>query len=276
MERTGQTPWARIMAPLIGAASDNAVLAAAMEVARPFAAIVSGIYTPADIADLAPWMGEGFMGGIQVAAVESLKEAAAEGEAAARAACLACGRPGVEFVALASPVATALSMEARLSDVVVFDDEAASGRGPLAEAFQEIVAGEQRPTLVARPGLNVSGTIAVAWDGGKEASRAARTALPLLQQAGRVVVLAACDLTSRSFDPARLAEFLGARGAKAEVRLLPGKGEAAGLLVEAAKEVGADLLVAGAFGHPRLREFIFGGTTRSLLMADGPSLFLSH
>ena len=37
-----------------------------------------------------------------------------------------------------------------------------------------------------------------------------------------------------------------------------------------------DILVAGAFGHPRLQEFIFGGTTRSLLNTDGPSLFLSH
>jgi nucleotide-binding universal stress UspA family protein len=43
-----------------------------------------------------------------------------------------------------------------------------------------------------------------------------------------------------------------------------------------ARDVGADILVAGAFGHPRLQEFIFGGTTRSLLNTDGPSLFLSH
>jgi nucleotide-binding universal stress UspA family protein len=48
------------------------------------------------------------------------------------------------------------------------------------------------------------------------------------------------------------------------------------LLLGAAKEVGANLLVAGAFGHPRLQEFIFGGTTRTLLNSDGPSLFLSH
>jgi nucleotide-binding universal stress UspA family protein len=167
-------------------------------------------------------------------------------------------------------------MESRLSDVVVFDDEAARGRGPLAEAFQEIVAGEQRPTVVARAGLKADGVIAVAWDGGKEATRAARTALPLLQKAERVVVLSAKELTSRAFEPQRLADFYAARGVEAEVQLLPGKGEAAALVLEAARELGANLLVAGAFGHTRLREFIFGGTTRSLLAADGPSLFLSH
>ena len=38
----------------------------------------------------------------------------------------------------------------------------------------------------------------------------------------------------------------------------------------------AELMIAGAFGHPRLQEFVFGGATRSFLHADGPSLFLSH
>ena len=53
-------------------------------------------------------------------------------------------------------------------------------------------------------------------------------------------------------------------------------GDAAQLLLGAAQRVSADILVAGAFGHPRLQEYIFGGTTRTLLNNDGPSLFLSH
>ena len=47
-------------------------------------------------------------------------------------------------------------------------------------------------------------------------------------------------------------------------------------ILHAAANAGADILVAGAFGHPRLQEFIFGGTTRTLLNSDSPSLFLSH
>jgi nucleotide-binding universal stress UspA family protein len=47
--------------------------------------------------------------------------------------------------------------------------------------------------------------------------------------------------------------------------------------LKSAKALQANLLVAGAFGHPRLQEYIFGGTTRAFLNAtDGPSLFLSH
>ena len=269
--------WARIMAPVAGGDADAGVLAAAALLAAPFEAEVAAVYAPADVADLMPWMGEGFMGGVQVTAVQSLKEAAAEGEAAARATQAALDYPRKTFTTLSSPVWSALSMEGRLSDVVVFDDATARGRGPLAESFQQIVAGEQRPTLVARPGLSANGCIAVAWDGGKEASRAARTALPLLQKAARVVILAQPATASRYFDPARLQAFLAERGVTAQVQTLSEQGDAAPNLMKAAKGVGANLLVAGAFGHPRLQEFIFGGATRTFLnAADAPSLFLSN
>jgi nucleotide-binding universal stress UspA family protein len=98
----------------------------------------------------------------------------------------------------------------------------------------------------------------------------------LLEKASRVVLLAAPKASSRHFDPERLQAYYAARGVKAEIEVLGEKGEAAGLLLGAVKRAGASLLVAGAFGHPRLQEFIFGGTTRSLLAADQPSLFLSH
>jgi nucleotide-binding universal stress UspA family protein len=272
------TSWARIMAPMAGGDVDAGVLTAAAILAEPFGAEVAGVYAPADVADLMPWMGEGFMGGVQVTAVQSLKEAAAEGEAAARTSLAALDYPHKTFTALASPVWSALSMEGRLSDVVVFDDTASRGRGPLGESFQQIVADEQRPTLVARPGLNVTGgVVAVAWDGGKEASRAARTALPLLQKAAKVVILAAPAASARYFDPARLQAFFALRGVTAQIEGLTQAGDPAPVLIAAAKSVGASLLVAGAFGHPRLQEFIFGGTTRSFLnAADAPSLFLSH
>jgi nucleotide-binding universal stress UspA family protein len=268
--------WARIMAPLAGGTHDVDLLKAAAALAAPFKAEVAAVHAPADIADLMPWMGEGFMGGVQITAMDSLKEAAAEGERAARTAVAACGYANTSFVSLESPVWAGLSMEGRLSDVVLFDTEAARGRGPLAEAFQQIVADEQRPTIVARPGLKADGTVVIAWDGGKEASRAARTAQPLLEKARRVVILAAPAASSRNFDPARLQAFFAARGVKAEVETISEGGDAAHLLLDAAKRLSADLLVAGAFGHPRLQEYIFGGTTRTLLNNDGPSLFLSH
>ena len=82
--------WARIMAPLSGGEGDRAAIAAAVMLAEPFGAEVAGIYTPADVADVMPWMGEGFLGGVQTTALESLREAAQVGERAARSAMEAC------------------------------------------------------------------------------------------------------------------------------------------------------------------------------------------
>ena len=268
--------WARIMAPLAGAKADRELLTSAAELAKAFEAELACIHAPADMADLMPWMGEGFMGGVQVTALESLKEAALEGAGAVNALAAEIGYSRTRIISLDSPVWAGLAMEGRLSDVIVFDSIAARGKGPLAEAFQQLVADEQRPIVVARPGMRVGGVALVAWDGSKEASRAMRTALPLLQKASSVIVAGAPGASSRNFDLGRLVEFLSARGVTATSLTLPGTGDAAGLLLGTAREVGADFLVAGAFGHPRLQEFIFGGTTRSLLNGDGPSLFLSH
>jgi nucleotide-binding universal stress UspA family protein len=271
------TRWERVLAPVAGGDADGPVLEAAAKLAGPFGAEVAAVYAPADVAELLPWMGEGFMGGLQVTAIETLSEAAAAGERAARATLDALAYERKSFTALVSPVWSALSMEGRLSDVVVFDDASAKGRGPLAVSFQQIVADEQRPTLVARPGLDPAACVAVAWDGGKEASRAARTALPMLEKAARVVILAAPAASSKAFDPERLRAFFAARGIKSEIDTLSGGGDAAASLLKAAKGAGAGVLVAGAFGHPRLQEFIFGGATRTFLnAADAPSLFLSH
>lgn len=268
--------WARIMVPLAGTPNDRGVVQSAAKLAGAFQAELACVHAPADMADLMPWMGEGFMGGVQVTALESLKEAAQEGAKACGKVAAEVAYPNTRVISLESPVWAGLAMEGRLSDVIVFDDVSARGRGPLAEAFQQLVADEQRPTLVARADFKVDGVAVVAWDGGKEASRAMRTALPLLQKAASVVVVGAPGASSREFDLDRLVGFLSARGVKATTKVLEGSGDAGHLLLNAARDTGANLLVAGAFGHPRLQEFIFGGTTRTLLNSDGPSLFLSH
>ena len=65
--------WARIMAPLSGGEGDKRVVAAAGLVAEAFGAELVGVHAPADVADLIPWMGDGFMGGVQATAVESIR-----------------------------------------------------------------------------------------------------------------------------------------------------------------------------------------------------------
>lgn len=269
--------WVRILAPLTGAAADAATLSAAAALAAPFGAEVEAAFAPADAADLTPWMGEGFMGGVQVTAFESLRQAAAEGEKAARGhfEALAYGRKS--FITLESPVWSSLDMEARLADVVVFGHDPARGRGPLVESFQRILMEEQRPVYLNRGQPDPSGLAAVAWDGGKEATRAARMAIPWLQKCAEVVIFTAPAATPRAFDAARLVDFFAAREIKARIETLSQGGDPGPLLLQATRSAGAKLLVAGAFGHPRFQQFIFGGTTRTLMHEENaPSLFLSH
>jgi len=268
--------WVRIMAPLCGAEADRHVVAAGAALAEPFGAELAFVHAPPDVSDLIPWMGDGFMGGVQASAVDAIREAAAEGAKSAQALAESCPYARKTFRTLASPVWASLALQARLSDVIVFDDSSAKGKGPLAEIFQQMVADEQRPTLVVRPSLAVGGPVAVAWDGGKEASRALRTAIPLLERASRVTIISAPEAAPRKFDPADLEAYLAARGVASEIRMIEGGGDAAPRLLKTALEVGANLLVAGAFGHPRLQEFVFGGATRTFLSAAAPSLFLSH
>jgi nucleotide-binding universal stress UspA family protein len=269
--------WTRILTPLTGAPADAVALDAAAALAAPFGAEVAAVFAPADAADLMPWMGEGLMGGVQMAALESMKEAAAEGERLARGRFEALSYGQKRFSVLTSPVWSCLCMEARLADVVVFGPDPARGRGPLVEAFQQVLMEERRPVFVVRDMPDPSRPVAVAWDGGKEASRAARAAAPWLLKAPEAVVLAAPAATPRTFEPSRLVEYLAGRGAKVRLEQISGTGEAAPLLLESARGLGAAMLVAGAFGHPRFQQFIFGGATRTLMQADGPpSLFLSH
>jgi nucleotide-binding universal stress UspA family protein len=220
-------------------------------------------------------MSDGMVGGVEVAAIEAVRSAAHEGEMVARRHFEACNAASKSFTTLVSPVMPKLDLEARLADVVVFDQASACGRSRLGQAFQDLLAGEQRPIVVTKGPLPPSRTVLVAWNGGKEASRAARTALPLLQKAARVVVITAEEARTRDIDPQRMADFLAARGVAAEARRCE-KGEAAHVILTQAADVGADLIVSGAFGHARLREYVLGGATRSLLNASGPALFLSH
>ena len=269
--------WARVMAPLSGAPGDQETLAAARALAEPFGAELAAVFAPADAAELMPWMGEGFMGGVQVAALDSLKQAALEAERHARTRFDTIAYPTASFLTLGSPVAIELAMEARLSDVVVFGPETPRGRGPLFESFQQVLMEERRPVFVARSVPSLGDTVAVAWDGGREATRSARVAAPWLSKATRVVILAAPQATPRNFDPGRMKDLFAQRGVTAEVETVTQTGEPGPLLLAACKANGAKLLVAGAFGHPRFQQFVFGGTTRHLMQAEaGPSLFLTH
>ncbi len=121
----------------------------------------------------------------------------------------------------------------------------------------------------------------VAWNGTRESARAVFDALPLLKAAGRtdliVIDAPSSDDQSDTTAGADIAEALARHGVKVTVHNLRSNGLPIPAVIENhVVESGAGLLVMGAYSHSRLREFIFGGTTRTLLNSMPSLTLMAH
>ena len=144
-----------------------------------------------------------------------------------------------------------------------------------------LVLSAGRPVLFAADDLAAlkGERIVVAWKDCRESRRAVVDAMPFLRNAEEVTVFNAAEegtLVARD-SAADVVRFLMKHGVKARSRLLEGDGGSVGdsIIVEADR-VGADLIVAGGYGHSRFREWAFGGATRSLLKSGSFHRLLSN
>ena len=185
--------------------------------------------------------------------------------------------------AMAMP-AEFIALEARSADLVIVGQEPARAQAGLYRAADPgdvlMVAG--RPVLVVPPGARSlqADNVLIAWKDSREARRAVCDALPLLAKAKNVKLLevaAEGDLESAAARVARVASFLERHGIKAQADV-PTRRERsdADELIRFAEQHRADLIVAGGYGHARLREWVFGGVTRDLLKRSPKCCLLSH
>lgn len=160
---------------------------------------------------------------------------------------------------------------------------------PVGEYFDQwyaesIIFGSGHPTVVipqARQGTRAFSlnTIVVAWDFSRPASRAVADALPILKKARQVVVVTVTNEkvidTKRS--GAELAKHLARHGVEVVLEAVDAAGRGIGdVLRSCIASRNADLLVMGAYGHSRVRDFILGGATKSMLAQPPLPIFLSH
>jgi nucleotide-binding universal stress UspA family protein len=178
-------------------------------------------------------------------------------------------------------VAHCVAHRARLVDWVI----AAVGTDSLLNdraVAEHLLFQSARPVIVVP--ANWSGTwackrVLVAWDFSRNAARALSDALPLLQTAKEVRLVAfgddkAFDNTTNSAD---VIQALARRGVTAQFQQAErGSARIGEALASAADAADADLLVMGAFGHSRFREFILGGATRHLLHNPALPTLMSH
>jgi len=273
----------RILVALQGGEADDKPIETALKLAPAYGADVRGLFVEPDPASYMLWTWPGAAAAsVVTTAIDAVKQeaekAAADAEARFNAAAGDAGRDGHSFKRITdSPSDSA--QQARLVRLLVACPQAAAGRGPLADFTAACLIDEACPIFVPRNGAVAPSRIAIAWDGSKEAAKAAFAADPLISKECQVTILSSdrnLDYQDRAAAaPNRLANWLHARGVSADVRHLDGSGAVGDQLLEAAAD--SDLLVAGAYGHSRIAQFIFGGVTRRLLAAvDGPSLLMAH
>ncbi len=186
--------------------------------------------------------------------------------------------------------ADAFALHARYADLSIAPSPGlyADGSSPDALAhLEQVIRGalfeSGRPLLLA-PSTGFPdgrfGVALVAWDGRKEAARAIRDALPLLQQAETVEVCTVetlfSDGTETDGASRGAAAWLAAHGVVASANTLSRSFGVAGAVQERAREIGAEVLVMGGYGHSRLSEAIFGGVTETLLREARTPIFMSH
>ena len=175
-------------------------------------------------------------------------------------------------------VSGSLAAAARIHDCSLFVlDPKGRGHIELAEA---VLFGSGGPVLICPP-HDAPGhlfSVAVAWDGSRAAARTVRDSLPILSRARSVTILTVDDdklIAHTSIDGLR--EFLSYHGIEAAHFNRPREDKPVGDALQGfALELGSDLLVMGAYGHSRLREFALGGATSSALHAPLLPIFMSH
>ena len=162
-----------------------------------------------------------------------------------------------------------LAAQARAADLLVIGrqsrDEWSDQRFAVDPGDVALQAG--RPILVTPPQVSFLSArrILIAWKDTREARRAVRDALPWLTAAEEVVLVAVGESANRA-DVPDIEEYLALHGVKARTVLQARRAASvADELIQTAEREGADLIVSGAYGHSRTREWILGGVTRDLL-----------
>lgn len=149
---------------------------------------------------------------------------------------------------------------------------------------EAIIFGSGRPTLVIPPPRKRADTftldtVLIAWDFSRPASRAVADALPILKRAKRVTVITI--INEKAIDTQRsgaeLAKYLARHGVEVVLDTVDAEGRTIGdVLRSCVASRRADLLVMGAYGHSRVRDFILGGATKSIIAQPPLPVFLSH
>ena len=178
------------------------------------------------------------------------------------------------------------SVHGRYADLLIISqaDVNAPNASAAMDDIQSVIFAAGRPLLlvpytgkIKTLGKNVF----VAWNASREATRAVTDALPLLQRADKVTVMVVrprADARAHGEIPgADIAAYLARHEVKVDVMAEEGEGIDVGeLMLSRVADLGSDLIVMGAYSHSRLRQWILGGATRTMLESMTVPVLMSH
>ena len=170
---------------------------------------------------------------------------------------------------------------ARYTDLVIMGQASPSKPSPHAVAIENhVIMGCARPVLmVPRNGIQgeIGNRALVAWNGSREAVRAVNDAMPLLERSKHVTVLTIdAGRDDRDIPGADICHYLARHGVNAEAASVKKTASTTETLLGYAKDNSASLVVMGAYGHSRLREFVLGGATYNMLQHADVPVLMSH
>lgn len=184
-----------------------------------------------------------------------------------------------------APEASSVVRHGHGHDLIVLGQPTPSHRGArqARSLLEEVVLNASRPALVipcAGDVETIGRTVLVAWNGSREAARAAADAMPLLISARTVHLIEFRRSVQREGAaeaglPAA-AEWLRRHGVHVQSRVETGADDVGGALMSRAADCDADLVVMGAYGHARWTERLLGGATRSVLDQMAVPVLMSH
>ncbi|AOH87055.1 hypothetical protein AWL63_22965 (plasmid) [Sphingomonas panacis] len=180
-------------------------------------------------------------------------------------------------------IADYIGEEARSADLLI---TARDRGGSLLDKTRNVDMGDLviragRPVLLVPTGATSlkPERVMVAWKDSREARRAVLDALPLLEMASHVTVVEIAsedDMTEAGKRIADVVGWLKRHGIPAEPLVARSTGNDATAIETIARQQSAGVIVAGAYGHSRLREWVLGGVTADLLLAADRCAMLSH
>jgi nucleotide-binding universal stress UspA family protein len=210
----------------------------------------------------------------------SLQAAAKEAGAAVQETPTLGDAPTASFREVVGNFADQVTLAARLSDLVIFGALKEGDRPGLTEAFEATLLETGRPVLLsaqAAPTSFCKKKVSVAWNDSVASAHAVTASLPFLKCAESVEILMVTRGKDEPIGCSEVCAYLKLHGiATTERKVDGGSRPIADVLLKAAAEGGAGMLVAGGYGHNRLREMFFAGVTRQVVSHADLPVFLVH